>query len=97
MTVEVSGGNRKTVLFLLGVLDVIGVGLAAGEELFDVLGTSKPNWNSVVDVLKLLKLRFSKSPTFGVTSRMSSLPVVAIPPAFSKMKAIGAASYRYRS
>jgi hypothetical protein len=86
-------------LFLLGVLDVIRVGFAAGEKLFDVFGASKPDWNTVVDVLNAVQEERAvrKKSTFGVTSRISSWPVVAIPPAFSKMKAIGAASYKYRS
>ena len=37
--------------FLFGVLDVVRVGLAAFEELLDVIWTSKPDRNSVVDVL----------------------------------------------
>ena len=47
--------GRCSLFFLLGVLDVIRVGLAAGEKLLDVFGASKPDWNAVVDVLNAVQ------------------------------------------
>ena len=69
-----------------------------GEELVNIVWRPKPNWTAVVNVLKKFVKKLQKIMkrliTFGVISKIISEPVVAIPPAFSSRKAIGAASYR---
>ena len=43
--------GQARLMFLFGVLDVVRVGLAAFKEFLDIIWTSKPDRNSVVDVL----------------------------------------------